>query len=159
MRSFAVRCEHGVVMREGFGRITYCLAGAAAKAMALFFAVAFFALICADRAYASKQDSAEVFRRSDVCTVAERPAGAGETILRDGNGTFLPDNFTITDSNETEANVTPTEAVEPTPTPKPKKQLAAEQYALGVILAGGIAIGMMVALFFYYTKQNNGGQD
>ena len=79
--------------------------------------------------------------------------GTAEFVNRD---LIVPDNGTVTDEPDEVKEPKATEpAAEPTPTTKPKKQLAAEQYALGVILAGGIAIGMMIALFFYYTKQNN----
>lgn len=36
-----------------------------------------------------------------------------------------------------------------------KKHLAAEQYALGVILAGSITIGILIVMYFYWSKRAN----
>lgn len=125
-------------MREGFGRTAY-RHRKAAKAMAVLFAFAFFAVLCSSRCKAAPVDAAAGMRN--------------ETVLRDSNNTTYIEELTPTQAAD--GSTAEGENAEPTPTPKPKKQLAAEQYALGVILAGGIALGMMVALFFYYTKQNN----
>ena len=112
-------------MREGYGGIAYGIRKAA-RALVLLFA--FVLLFSMSRQQAQ---AANIYYGNGTITAADL---AGE---------------------DEDAEASPTEAPEATPTPKPKKQMAAEQYALGVILAGGIAIGMMVAVFFYYTKQNN----
>lgn len=125
-------------MREGFGRTAYCLTRAA-KAITILLAFAFFAVLCAER-----------------CLAAPIDGGAGKTqVAFESNNTTYVDELTPAITEEAEDKTVAADGAEPTPSPKPKKQLAAEQYALGVILAGGIALGMMVALFFYYTKQNN----
>ena len=112
--------------------------------MAVLFAFAFFAVLCAGRCRASAIDGG----------AGKVWAGVrNETIARNSNNTTYVEELSPTPVAED--STAEGDGAEPTPTPKPKKQLAAEQYALGVILAGGIALGMMVALFFYYTKQNN----
>ena len=121
-------------MREGFGRIAYCLSRAA-RAMALLLALVLVVLLCSERCLAAV------------------PSARAEY----GNGTRKRETSTPGEDPRSGTRAAPPGPEEPTQ--KPKKQLAAEQYALGVILAGGIAIGMMIALFFYYTKQNNGHQE
>mgnify|MGYP003369567637 CR=1 FL=1 len=128
------RRGHEVCMREGFGRIAYCLSRAA-RAMALLLALVLVVLLCSERCLAAV------------------PSARAEY----GNGTIEPEDI-IPEEDPQSVTKAATPGPEE-PTQKPKKQLAAEQYALGVILAGGIAIGMMIALFFYYTKQNNGHQE
>ena len=124
---YAGRREHEGAMREVHGGIAYGIRKAARALVLLFAFVLLFSL--------SRQN-----------------AQAANILY--GNGTISVSDISGDTEDETEG-AAPTEAPEPTPVPKPKKQMAAEQYALGVILAGGIAIGMMVAVFFYYTRQNN----
>lgn len=129
-------------MREGFGRFAYCLRGAA-RVVALVLAFCLIAVFCTGRS------------KADAETVRGR---AAEIVSRD---LIVPGNNTSVEEPEPakEKEAKPTEEPEAEPTPKPNKQLTAEQFALGVILAGGIAIGMMIALFFYYMKQNSGHKE
>lgn len=82
----------------------------------------------------------------------------------------------ISENNTTSANATEiapksnsgNETAEPevtaTPTPESDrkgrlKTLAAERYALGVILAGAISIGMLIVLFRYWTRRSGGRKE
>ena len=62
----------------------------------------------------------------------------------------------------------PTATPEPTATPgvtgeptrrEKLKTIAAEKYALGVILAGCISIGILIVLFRYWTKRSGGHKE
>lgn len=57
-----------------------------------------------------------------------------------------------------------TEPVEATPTPvnqqdvQNRKNFVMEKYALGVILASGITIGMLIVLFLYWNRKTGGNR-
>lgn len=94
-------------------------------------------------------------------TVGNGTYGNGTTIDgTSGNGTISQeDPAGKTDGSGKAGDASATKAAEEPQQEKSKKQLAAENYALGVLLAGAIAIGMMIAVFFYYAKNNNSSQD
>ena len=64
--------------------------------------------------------------------------------------------------NETEetATATPTPELTQAPSRKDKlKTIAAEKYALGVILAGAISIGILIVLFRYWSRRSGGRRE
>ena len=160
-------------MREGFGRNSYRLAKAA-RIIALllaFYAVGFSCVSrCRAAALPVHEGGPSFTAYYDNGTFGNGTAGndtAGNGTY--GNGTIngTTGNGTIsqedpvgkTDSSGKAGDASVTKAAEEPQQEKPKKQLAAENFALGVLLAGGIAIGMMIAVFFYYAKNNNSSQD
>ena len=64
--------------------------------------------------------------------------------------------------NETEETPTATPTPELTQAPSRKdklKTIAAEKYALGVILASAISIGILIVLFRYWSRRSGGRKE
>lgn len=99
--------------------------------------------VVAVRAFSERSRAAA----SEACVVKADAVGAAR---------ILADNAT---------EITPTETLSPTPTPMTEehksnlRSLAAERYALGVILAGMVSLGILIVLFRYWARRSGGKQD
>ena len=145
-------------MREGFGGIAYRRARVAqAIALLLTLFVLAFSAIGRSRAAGNGTYSNDTYGNGTYNGTYDGNGTYNGTY--DGNGTYSPEDADGEAAGNKKGESSGSKTSDETQQEKPKKQLAAEQYALGVLLAGAIAIGMMIAVFFYYAKHNGGTQE